>query len=92
MSKTIRQSIIEMLSQEKLSALDLSARLGAKEKEIVEHLEHIRRSVKPKKFLIDSAYCRNCGFTFKKRDRLSPPSRCPRCKSEYIENPHFSIA
>jgi transcriptional regulator len=32
-----------------------------------------------------------CGFIFAKRDRLTPPSRCPRCKNEYVENPRFSI-
>jgi len=91
MAKTIRQSIIEMLSQEALSTLDLSVKLGIKEKEISYHLEHIRSSIKPKKFLIKPSYCKNCGFKFAKRDRLTPPSRCPRCKDEYIENPIFSI-
>jgi hypothetical protein len=91
MAKTIRQSIIEMLGQEALSALELSVKLGIKGKEITYHLEHIRSSIKPKKFLIEPSYCKNCGFKFAKRDRLTPPSRCPRCKGEYIEDPRFSI-
>lgn len=91
MTKTIRQIIIEMLGQENLSAFELSVKLGIKEQEITYHLEHIRSSIKPKKFLIESSYCKNCEFKFAKRDRLTPPSRCPRCKSEYIESPRFSI-
>jgi predicted Zn-ribbon and HTH transcriptional regulator len=91
MAKTIRQSIVEMLRQEALSTLELSAKLGIKEKELAYHLEHIRSSIKLKKFLIKPSYCKNCGFRFAKRDRLTPPSRCPRCKGEYIENPRFSI-
>ena len=93
MAKTIRQSIVEILSHEKLSALELSAYVGVSEKEITHHLEHIRTSLKPKRLLsIEPAYCKDCGFQFKKRDRLNAPSRCPQCKSEYIENPRFSIA
>jgi hypothetical protein len=91
MAKTIRQSIVELLRQEALSTLELSVKLGIKEKELAYHLEHIRSSIKPKKFLIKPSYCKNCGFRFAKRDRLTPPSRCPRCKGEYIENPRFSI-
>jgi hypothetical protein len=91
MAKTIRQSIVELLRQEALSTLELSVKLGIKEKELAYHLEHIRSSIKPKKFLIKPSYCKNCGFRFAKRDRLAPPSRCPRCKDEYIENPRFSI-
>jgi predicted Zn-ribbon and HTH transcriptional regulator len=91
MVKTVRQSIIEMLSQETLSAIELSEKLGIKEKEIFFHLEHIKVSIKPKKILIESSYCKKCGFVFTKRDRFTPPSRCPRCKDEYIETPRFSI-
>jgi len=91
MSKTIRQTIIKMLSQEELSSFELSAKLGIKEKEIAYHLEHIKASIKPKKFLIKPSYCKQCGFTFTKRDRLTSPSRCPRCKSEHIQNSRFLI-
>jgi len=92
MAKTIRQSIIEMLNQEALSTLELSVKLGIKEKDIFYHLEHIKLSIKPKKILIEPASCKQCGFIFTKRDRLTPPSRCPRCKGEYIENPRFLIS
>ncbi|HAX99016.1 MAG TPA: transcriptional regulator [Candidatus Atribacteria bacterium] len=92
MNKTLRQIIAEILSQDVLSSLELSSRLGIKEKEITYHLGHIRSSIKPKKLiLVEPAFCKDCGFKFKKRDRLNPPSRCPQCKGEYIERPRFSI-
>ena len=92
MAKTIRQMIIALLEQEKLSALDLSGELGVKEKEIFEHLEHIARSLRPmKRLVVEPAQCRDCDFKFKKRNRIKPPSRCPQCKSECIQRPRFSI-
>lgn len=84
--------IVELLQQEQLSALDLSEKLGVKEKEIFEHLEHITRSLRPtKRLVVESAQCKKCGFQFKKRNRIKPPSRCPGCKSELIQRPRFSI-
>lgn len=93
MTKIIRQAIVEILKKEQLSTLELSGKLGIKEKEISEHLKHISRSIRAQKFLlVESARCKNCGFQFKKRERIKSPSRCPRCKSEFIERPRFSIA
>lgn len=92
MTKTIRQTIVALLEQETLSTLDLADILLLKEKEVAEHLEHISRSLRPQKLLVmESARCRKCGFQFKKRSRLSPPSRCPQCKSESIERARLSI-
>jgi len=84
--------IMELLEQKQLSALQLSGELGITEKEIFEHLEHIARSLKPtKRLVVEPAQCRSCGFPFKKRNRMKPPSRCPRCRSEFIQRPRFSI-
>jgi predicted Zn-ribbon and HTH transcriptional regulator len=92
MGKTIRQLIVELLEEEQLSALDLSGELGVKEKEIFEHLEHIARSLKPaKRLVVEPAQCRSCDFQFKKRNRIKPPSRCPLCRSEFIQRPRFSV-
>lgn len=92
MAKTTRQMIVELLEQEQLSALDLSGELGVTEKEIFEHLEHIARSLKPtKRLAVEPAQCKSCGFQFKKRNRIKPPSRCPRCRSELIQRPLFCI-
>lgn len=92
MTKTIRQTIVALLEREALSTLELADILLLKEKEIAEHLEHISRSLRPQRLvMVESARCKKCGFQFKKRSRLSPPSRCPRCKSECIERARLSI-
>ena len=44
-----------------------------------------------KKLKINPAYCRKCNFVFKERSKISKPSKCPRCKSEWIEAQMFSI-
>lgn len=33
----------------------------------------------------------SCGFTFRKRERLSTPSRCPVCRSEEITETRYGI-
>ncbi|MBN2466844.1 MAG: transcriptional regulator [Deltaproteobacteria bacterium] len=92
MQQTIRQSIIDLLKKEQVSVRDLSELFGCKEKELCEHLEHIARSLRPtNRFVIVAAQCKQCGFQFAKRTRFSPPSRCPKCKSEQIEKQKFSI-
>ncbi|MGZ8450260.1 MAG: transcriptional regulator [Candidatus Deferrimicrobiaceae bacterium] len=64
------------------------------EKEVENHLEHIRKSLHPEGRQLDQvpAECRWCGFVFRKRDRLKAPSRCPVCKGEAISDPSFRVA
>jgi len=65
------------------------------EKEVQGHLAHIARSVAaaggPERFVVEPSSCINCGFVFKKRDRLKTPSRCPICASEEITETRFKI-
>ena len=42
---TIRQKIVEILRKENKNALDLSKLIGVKEKEVYDHLEHIKRTI-----------------------------------------------
>jgi len=89
---TARQALKELLQEEALSSLELSQRLSLSEKEVLEHLSHIARSPGPGyKFQITPAVCKNCGFAFKKRDRLTTPSRCPICQHESIRRPRFAL-
>ena len=84
---------MDLLLKERLGPNDLAARLDLPLKEIREHLEHVRKSVRPpQRFLVNPASCEKCGFVFKDRRKLHPPSRCPRCKSQSILDPSFTIA
>ena len=89
---TLRQALKEELREGPLSALELSRRLSLPEKEVLDHLAHIARAPGPDcRLVITPAVCKHCGFTFKKRDRLTTPSRCPLCRHESIRRPRFKL-
>ncbi|MGD1075949.1 MAG: transcriptional regulator [Thermodesulfovibrionales bacterium] len=90
--ETLRKEIIAILTGKTLSVKEISVEVRASEKEVYEHLEHIRRTQKRDHDLIISpAECRKCGFVFKKREKLRKPGRCPLCRNELIQEPLFSI-
>lgn len=89
---TLRQIIRELLLEESLSSLELSQRLSISEKEVLDHLGHLARAPGAGlRFRITPAVCKNCGFAFKKRERLTIPSRCPICQHESIRRPRFAL-
>ena len=91
-SGTLRKRILSTLEGNALTARELSRELRASEKEILAHMEHVAKSLKPpKRLMIDPARCHQCGFTFSDRRRFSIPSRCPRCRHEGIQPPSFKI-
>ncbi|WP_297490706.1 transcriptional regulator [Thermococcus sp.] len=93
--ETRRQRIISLLEERDYSPSELALALGlsgkGSVKTILEDLRAIQRTLKKegKVLLIKPAECRNCGFRFK--PEIKVPSRCPRCKSEWIEEPRFKI-
>jgi hypothetical protein len=90
---TIRQKIISLLSDEEMSAREISGEVSIPEKEVVEHLAHIARSVssQDKKVMITPANCMSCGYLFENRKRFTRPGRCPQCKKSHIQSPRFRI-
>lgn len=91
--ETIRHAIIDLLRERTHSAMEISAEVHIPEKEVYAHLEHIRQSIHAAGAVLQvtPAECRKCGFVFTKRDRLTPPSRCPVCRHEAIFEPLFTI-
>lgn len=88
---TLRERMAEALEKECLDLREISKLFGIKEREALDHLKHIAKSVHPKRLTAEPAFCKRCGFSFKKRTRLNSPSRCPVCKSEHISPPRFKI-
>ena len=89
---TLRQMIKELLPAETLSSLELSQRLSLPEKEVLDHLTHIARAPgRVCRFRMTPAVCKHCGFAFKKRERLTTPSRCPICQHESLRRPRFAL-
>jgi predicted Zn-ribbon and HTH transcriptional regulator len=90
---TVRHEIVSVLRGRNLSARDISVEVHIPEKEVYEHLEHVRKSANKKDLtlLIEPAECLKCGFVFRKREKLRKPGRCPVCRGEQIQDPLFSI-
>ncbi len=90
---TLRQQIVALLQRQTVSAKDLSTAIGLPEKQIYDHLEHIRCSFQKqrKSLRIEPAQCKKCGFVFEKRQRFHKPSKCPICRGQAIEEPRFSL-
>jgi len=91
--QTVRREIIDLLMDSEHSAREISARLGIREKEVYEHLEHIRRSVKAqkRKLVVVPARCLSCDYVFEERRRLSKPGRCPNCRATHLADPGYFI-
>ena len=92
-NRTVRQEMIALLQTEACGLRDISQALHISEKEVGDHLAHIRRSLSSSEqsLKILPAECLACGFVFKERQRFSRPGRCPRCRQTRISLPRFTI-
>ena len=86
-----REEIIKLLEKRAVSIQQIANMYRTTVEEILEDFPHIKESIKPKKLRTMPAECRKCGFVFKERTKIKAPSKCPRCKSECIEEPLFII-
>jgi predicted Zn-ribbon and HTH transcriptional regulator len=91
--RTIRQQIIDLLGAGEATLRDISQGVGIPEKEAVDHLAHIERSVRNqgKKLLEIPCRCLSCGFIFEKRRRFTKPGRCPVCRNTHMQPASFHI-
>jgi hypothetical protein len=91
---TTRQEIMQLLVGRLCSSRDLAEGIGISERQAEDHLTHIIRSLardRHRRFVLQPAACRSCGFVFRGRTHLTRPSRCPKCRSEGIASPRFGI-
>jgi predicted Zn-ribbon and HTH transcriptional regulator len=97
MDETVRERLIKVLlaSSEPLTIYQLQALVETdlKPNELYDELEHVRKTLKRRGYRLDvvPATCKKCGYQFTDRERLKKPSRCPRCKSERIDQPRFYV-
>jgi hypothetical protein len=91
--ETQRKRIVALLKERPLSGKELSGQLRVPEKDVYDHLEHIRRTMNKGEYrlAVVPARCQRCGFVFRKRGRLKKPGKCPLCRSEFLEEPLFSV-
>lgn len=95
---SIRQRMMKFLeiTKEPLTAEDIANIFDIDVNDVYTHLIHIAKTVRRlsngrKLLLMVPPRCKKCGFMFKDIDKPKKPSRCPRCKSEWIESPRFII-
>ena len=85
--------MIIALQRKFMDQRELSQTLGIREKEVALHLPHIARSAKAKKlnWQVRPAFCEDCNYSFVDRRRLTPPGKCPHCRSSRILGPWYHI-
>jgi len=92
--ETVRKEIVSVLEVfGPMTARELSAEVHVMEREVLEHLAHIRQSLDKsgKRLVVTPPECRKCGFVFLERKRLTKPGKCPSCRSTSIESPAFKV-
>jgi predicted Zn-ribbon and HTH transcriptional regulator len=92
-AETLRQALTAALRERPQTARELSGAVRIAEREVLDHLAHLERSLAAagEQLVIEPARCKSCGFAFEARARHGRPSRCPECRSERISTPRFSI-
>ncbi|MEJ2470537.1 MAG: transcriptional regulator [Desulfuromonadales bacterium] len=92
--ETPRERLLQELTSTPQSARALSQRAGLSERDVFRHLFHLQKSLKTQKqkLVVTPAGCLDCNFTFHKRARLTPPGKCPVCRSTHLSPPLFSRA
>jgi len=92
--ETIRHFITALLEEQTLTARDISVYARITEKDVNDHLAHIKKTVRKNNghFIVEPARCEHCNFVFRKRGRLTKPGKCPSCHSTLIRAPMFHIS
>jgi predicted Zn-ribbon and HTH transcriptional regulator len=92
-TRTVRQSIAELLRSRELTAQEISKQASIPERDVAEHLRHIEHTLlqSGERLHVLSPHCVKCGFVFEQREKHGRPSRCPQCKSERLSKPRFSV-
>lgn len=93
---TRREEITRLLEEAEypLTAQELCDILDIKKRSIIyEDIDHIARSVKNqgKQVIVSPARCGKCQFVFKNIKSSKAPTKCPKCRSEWILPPSFLI-
>ncbi|MFC4544186.1 transcriptional regulator [Halosolutus amylolyticus] len=90
--ETTRQRLADALRAEPATPNELAARLDLTPQAVLDHVEHVARSIEgtDEQFLVAPPACRECGFD-DFDDLLNRPSRCPDCKSESVDEPTLTI-
>ncbi len=89
---TRREDIIEMLKREEMTSQQLAHHFQTTKKNILSDLMHIKKTLRSRneELVMKMPLCRQCGFLFQ-LDSVKEPSKCPQCKSTWIEPPTYKV-
>ncbi len=89
---SVRKDIARQLRERPMTLHALSEALGLPTKVVMDHLDHLARSLRHEgaSLHVHPARCRHCGFRFTQK-RYTRPGRCPRCHSTWIAAPRLEV-
>jgi len=87
-----RKELVELLHHHPATLRELAVLLDEPVKEVESDLQHLIKSLhyQPFRVIITPARCNKCNFVFHK-EKLHKPSKCPRCRSQWIREPKIAI-
>ncbi len=98
---SLRERIIRLLEElrEPVTVNDIIFMLNldpSRRSEVYEHLMHIAKTIRRKshgrrELVMIPPECRNCGYIFTELRKAKKPSKCPKCRSQRISPPRFTI-
>lgn len=67
--------------------------LKAQTRALEDDLRHVEQSARNQglRFVVTPATCEGCRYVFRDRKRFITPGRCPKCRSERIEDAMFRL-
>ena len=87
-----RKKLIEMLLGNPMTVSQIARLEDESPSRVADDLQHLFRSLKHTEYkaVVEPARCRACGFEFS-RDKLTKPSKCPKCHSTWLMEPKIGI-
>jgi predicted Zn-ribbon and HTH transcriptional regulator len=90
--RMFRKDLITVLLDNPLRLSEIARLYDVPIKEVLDDVKHLRKTLKQSAYRLDvtPAECRKCGFVFS-TEKLSKPSKCPQCRSTWLEEPVVQI-
>ena len=87
-----RKDLITLLLDNPLRLSEIARLYDVPFKEVLDDVKHLRKTLKQSAYRLDvtPAECRKCSFVFS-TEKLSKPSKCPQCRSTWLEEPVVQI-
>ena len=87
-----RRDLIDTLLGNPMTVNQIARLVDESPSRIADDLNHLLRSLKHTEYeaVVEPARCRACGFQFSE-GKLTKPSKCPECKSTWVQEPKIGI-